>query len=86
MFCVKATIYTYRLDEDQHDLLRVHGYVNDSLHIYQKIYEMDDIRDCMCKLLSLLDDIDLTPYSIELERVFFSVDEDENKFNNFLDK
>ena len=86
MFYVKASIYVYKLDEDQQDLLRVHGFVNDSLHIWEKVYEIEDIRDSMCKLLALLDDTGVSPYNVELSRNFYSAEDLERNYNNFLDK
>lgn len=86
MFDVKVSIYVYKLDEDQQDLLKVHGYVNDSQHIWEKVYEIDDIRDSMCKLLALLDDTGVSPYHIELDRRFYNLAESQNNFDFVLDK
>lgn len=69
MYYTKVKLYVDFLSEHQYDCLRTVGYTSqDSKHIWDKIYEIDSITDVNTLVLGFLEESNIAPYSIELNR------------------
>lgn len=69
MYYITATAYFHGLTEQNKDILKTVGFTNpESQHIWNKLYEVNDVWTASYLLSGLLGELDLEPYEVTFRK------------------